>query len=36
MTTSLCTYSVRLKPGRERSVQGRHPWIFSGAIAGVS
>lgn len=27
--------TVRLKPGRERSVQHRHPWLFSGAIAGV-
>lgn len=24
---------VILKPGRERSIQRRHPWIFSGAIA---
>ena len=24
-----------LKPGREKSVLRRHPWIFSGAIAGV-
>jgi len=27
--------SVILKPGREKSVQRRHPWIFSGAIARV-
>ncbi len=27
--------SVFLKPGREKSVQRRHPWIFSGAIARV-
>ncbi len=27
--------AVRLKPGRERSVLQRHPWLFSGAIAGV-
>jgi 23S rRNA (cytosine1962-C5)-methyltransferase len=26
---------VRLKAGRERSLVLRHPWIFSGAIAGV-
>ncbi|MCD6519608.1 MAG: class I SAM-dependent rRNA methyltransferase [Anaerolineae bacterium] len=26
---------VRLKPGREKSVRRRHPWIFSGAIAEV-
>jgi 23S rRNA (cytosine1962-C5)-methyltransferase len=26
---------VRLLAGRERSVLNRHPWIFSGAIAGV-
>ena len=27
--------TVRLKPGRERSVLNRHPWVFSGAIADV-
>ncbi len=27
---------VRLKPGRDKSVRDRHPWIFSGAIAGAS
>jgi 23S rRNA (cytosine1962-C5)-methyltransferase len=26
---------VRLKPGRERSLRERHPWVFSGAIAAV-
>jgi 23S rRNA (cytosine1962-C5)-methyltransferase len=26
---------VTLKPGREKSVLNRHPWIFSGAISGV-
>jgi 23S rRNA (cytosine1962-C5)-methyltransferase len=26
---------VQLAPGRERSVEQRHPWIFSGAIARV-
>lgn len=26
---------VRLRHGRERSVLNRHPWLFSGAIAGV-
>ncbi|MES2564670.1 MAG: class I SAM-dependent methyltransferase [Pseudomonadota bacterium] len=26
---------VLLKPGREKSVRRRHPWIFSGAIAQV-
>src|SRR5688572_28941894 len=24
-----------LKPGREKSVKRRHPWVFSGAIAKV-
>jgi 23S rRNA (cytosine1962-C5)-methyltransferase len=24
---------VHLKPGRERSVRNRHPWIFTGAVA---
>ena len=28
--------SVTLKPGREKSLLRRHPWIFSGAVAGVS
>ncbi len=28
--------AIRLKPGRERSVLKRHPWIFSGAVAEVS
>jgi 23S rRNA (cytosine1962-C5)-methyltransferase len=27
--------SVTLKPGREKSVLRRHPWIFSGAIAKI-
>ncbi len=27
--------SVTLKPGRERSVRNRHPWLFGGAIASV-
>jgi 23S rRNA (cytosine1962-C5)-methyltransferase len=26
---------LTLKPGREKSLLRRHPWIFSGAIAGV-
>jgi 23S rRNA (cytosine1962-C5)-methyltransferase len=25
-----------LKPGREKSLQRRHPWVFSGAVAKVS
>jgi 23S rRNA (cytosine1962-C5)-methyltransferase len=27
---------VRLRPGRERSLQRRHPWVFSGAVASMS
>src|SRR3989338_1794596 len=27
--------SVLLKPGRTKSIQRRHPWIFSGAIGSV-
>src|SRR3989304_2197230 len=27
---------LNLKPGREKSLLRRHPWIFSGAVAGVS
>lgn len=26
---------VKIKPGREKSIRNRHPWIFSGAIAQV-
>jgi 23S rRNA (cytosine1962-C5)-methyltransferase len=26
---------VRVKPGRDRSLRQRHPWLFSGAIAAV-
>jgi 23S rRNA (cytosine1962-C5)-methyltransferase len=28
--------TMKLKPGREKSLLRRHPWIFSGAIAAVS
>lgn len=27
--------SVTLKPGKERSLRRRHPWVFSGALASV-
>jgi 23S rRNA (cytosine1962-C5)-methyltransferase len=27
--------SITLKPGRERPLQQRHPWVFSGAIGSV-
>jgi 23S rRNA (cytosine1962-C5)-methyltransferase len=27
---------LRLKPGRERSLRQRHPWIYSGAIASIA
>jgi len=26
---------VILKKGKEKSIQRRHPWIFSGAVYGV-
>ena len=26
---------IRLKPSREKSVNNRHPWVFSGAIRHV-
>src|SRR5215831_4604648 len=26
---------IVLKPGREKSLRHRHPWVFSGAIEGV-
>jgi 23S rRNA (cytosine1962-C5)-methyltransferase len=35
MTTEIQRPSVTLKPGRERSVRNRHPWLFGGAIASV-
>ncbi len=28
-------FRVRLKPGRERSLLRRHPWVFSGAVGRV-
>ena len=28
--------AILLKPGREHSLLRRHPWVFSGAIDGVS
>ncbi len=27
---------IKLLPGREKSLLRRHPWVFSGAIAGIS
>ena len=27
---------LRLKPGREKSLLRRHPWVFSGAIGALS
>ena len=32
MTTELTTGILTLKPGREKPVLNRHPWVFSGAI----
>src|SRR5512137_795946 len=29
------TLSLILKPGREKSLMRRHPWVFSGAVAQV-
>ena len=26
--------SIRLMPGKERSLQRRHPWVFAGSVAG--
>ena len=26
--------SIRLRPGKERSLQRRHPWVFEGSVAG--
>ena len=33
--TSVTTSTLVLKPGREKSLHRRHPWIFSGAIAQI-
>jgi PUA-like domain len=27
--------SITLRPGRERPLRQRHPWVFSGAISAV-
>jgi 23S rRNA (cytosine1962-C5)-methyltransferase len=27
--------AVQIKPGREKPIQQRHPWVFSGAIAAI-
>ncbi|MDP7464570.1 MAG: 23S rRNA (cytosine(1962)-C(5))-methyltransferase RlmI, partial [SAR324 cluster bacterium] len=27
---------ITLKPGREKSLQRRHPWVFSGAVERVT
>lgn len=32
----MSTATVTIRPGREKSLRHRHPWVFSGAIAGVS
>ena len=32
MTTELTTGIITLKPGREKPVLNRHPWVFSGAV----
>lgn len=34
-THAIMTTTITLKPGRERSLQNRHPWIFEGAIGQV-
>ena len=28
-------HKLILKPGREKSLKRRHPWVFSGAVAKV-
>jgi 23S rRNA (cytosine1962-C5)-methyltransferase len=33
--TTIVNKSVHLKPGREKSLIRRHPWVFSGAIQSV-
>ena len=30
------TVSVTLKPGRDKPVRNRHPWVYAGAIKGMS
>ena len=31
----MSTPCIHLKPGREKSLKRRHPWVFSGAVAGI-
>ena len=33
MTNNSTMSSITLRPGKEKSLQRRHPWVFSGAIA---
>lgn len=36
LNSRIMTTSLKLKPGREKPVHNRHPWIFSGAISKVT
>jgi len=29
-------HTIKLKPGREKSLKRRHPWVFSGAVSAVN
>jgi 23S rRNA (cytosine1962-C5)-methyltransferase len=31
----MAEFAIQLKPGRQKSVYNRHPWLFSGAVAEV-
>jgi 23S rRNA (cytosine1962-C5)-methyltransferase len=35
MTAAEITYRLWLRPGRERSVAHRHPWVYSGAVERI-
>jgi 23S rRNA (cytosine1962-C5)-methyltransferase len=35
MSEGTIAYRIRLRPGRERSVVRRHPWIYSGAVETI-
>lgn len=35
MTAAEITYRLWLHPGRERSIEHRHPWVYSGAVERV-
>ena len=35
MSAAEITYRLWLRPGRERAIAHRHPWVYSGAVERV-